>query len=106
MYFKTKEALVENNLYSMSVKEVLGRGKQSTEFKTGDGKEIITEVEHPFVAKKMLEIFCRDEDLDLLVKTVLKVNQSGHSGDGKIFVVDIEDGIRIRTGETGINSIM
>lgn len=109
-YQETKAALIENNFHSMSVKDILGRGKKSVQFSAGDGSQECvgegSEVNHPFIPKKMVEIFCRDEDLDLLIETVSKVNKSGNSGDGKIIVIDVEDGIRIRTGEKNINAIM
>ena len=104
MYFKTREALVENNFQAMSEKDVLGRGKQSGEYIAGTGEEVHSE--YPFLAKKMIEIYCRDEDLERLIETVEKINQTGSSGDGKIFVLPTEDVIRIRTGEEGINAIM
>jgi Nitrogen regulatory protein PII len=54
----------------------------------------------------LIEIFCRDEDVEKLINIVKRVNQTGNSGDGKIFVINVEDGTRIRTGESGINSLM
>lgn len=104
MYFKTREALVESNFQAMSEKDVLGRGKQGADYITGTGEELHTN--YPFLAKKMIEIYCRDEDVDRLIETVKKVNQTGCSGDGKIFVLPTEDVIRIRTAEKGINAIM
>lgn len=106
MYYKTKDALVKNNFHSMSVKEVLGRGKEGAKFTTGNGEEVINVDTYPFVAKKMIEIFCRDEDLEQLVEAVKKVNQTGHAGDGKIFVLEAEDIVRIRTGEKGVDALM
>lgn len=106
MYYKTKDALVKNSFHSMSVKEVLGRGKEGAKFTTGSGDEIICNDTHPFVAKKMIEIFCRDEDLNQLIEVVKQVNQTGHSGDGKIFVLEAEDIVRIRTEEKGVNALM
>jgi nitrogen regulatory protein PII 2 len=105
-YFKTKEALNGNNFGAMSAREVLGRGKARAGFQTADGMEIVAEAENPFMAKKMIEIFCRDEEVDLLIQIVLKINKTGNPGDGKIFVIGVDDGVRIRTEETGINSIM
>ncbi len=105
-YYETKAALTENNFFSLSSKEVLGRGRNGVDFATGEGQGINQKIDHPFVAKKMLEIFCRDEDVDKLIEVVKSVNQTGNPGDGKIFVIDVEDGIRIRTGESGINAIM
>ncbi|GHV11744.1 nitrogen fixation nifHD region glnB 2 [Clostridia bacterium] len=107
MYFKTKDALTVGNFNSMSVKEVLGRGKKGANFDmTGNGKEVTSENDNPFVAKKMIEIFCRDEDVDCLIKIVLSINRTGTAGDGKIFVIPAENGIRIRTAESGVNSIV
>lgn len=106
MYFETKNALVEHNFLSMSVKDVLARFCRSISFEYADGNPVNTDIENPFVAKKMIEIFCRDEDLDNLIETVLCINKTGHEGDGKIWVTDAIDAERIRTGEKGINAIM
>lgn len=105
-FYKTKDVLSENNFFALSSKEVLGRGRNGVDFKAVDGSDSSTKAEHPLVAKKMIEIVCRDEDLDQLVKVVLDANQTGHPGDGKIFVIDVEDCIRIRTSEEGVNAIM
>lgn len=105
-YFKTKDALVENNFFALSTKEVLGRGKNGVDYVTSNGDKLSKHDEHPFVAKKLLEIFCRDEDVDKLIEIVKSVNQTGNAGDGKIFVIDVEDGTRIRTGENGVNALM
>lgn len=104
MYFETREALVKNNFQAMSEKDALGRGKSSVDYVAGTGEEVDTY--YPFLAKKMIEIYCREEDLERLIETVKSVNQTGSSGDGKIFVLPVEDSIRIRTGEKGINAIM
>lgn len=105
-YYKTKDALVASNFFSLSSKEVIGRGKNSVDYSTNDGFKLSRQEEHPFVAKKLIEIFCRDEDIEKLIDIVKGVNQTGNSGDGKIFVIDVEDGTRIRTGENGVNSLM
>jgi len=102
-YYKTKEALVKNNFFSLSSKDVLGRGKSGVDYVTKDGDKVSKQF---FVAKKMMEIFCRDEDVEALIQIVKDINQTGNSGDGKIFVIDVEDGTRIRTGENGVNSLM
>ena len=105
-YYKTKEALIENHFYSLSAIDVLGRGKNGVHYHTGNDDPIDLKDQHPFVAKKLLEIYCRDEDVDDLIDTIIKANQTKNPGDGKIFVTDIEESIRIRTGETGNNAIM
>jgi len=48
----------------------------------------------------------RDEDLQKLIDTVVEVNKTNHAGDGKIFVLPVNDAIRVRTGEKGIEAIM
>lgn len=106
MYYKTKDALVENGFYSMIVKDALGRGKKPADFTLGNGDKVSTDISHPFVAKKMIEIFCRDEELDKLLATIKSVNQTKNAGDGKIFIINIEDCIRIRTGESGNNALV
>lgn len=108
-YFKTKKALSDNRLFSMSTKEVLGRGKASVKFKSGDeaAESSIEDVyENAFVAKKMIEMIVPDEAVDMLIKVVLEVNSSGSEGDGKIFVLPVEESIRIHTGETGEDALM
>ena len=104
MYFKTRDALMNHNFQAISEKEVLGRGKKGSHYSTGTGEEVNTG--YSFSAKKMIEIYCRDEDVDLLIDTVKEVNQTGTPGDGKIFVLPAEESIRIRTGETGVNALM
>ena len=58
------------------------------------------------VAKRMIDMFVRDEDLQKLIDTVVEVNKTNHAGDGKIFVLPVNDAIRVRTGEKGIEAIM
>lgn len=105
-YYKTKNTLVENNFFALSTKEVIGRGANSVDYVTKDGAELESHDKHPFVAKKLIEIFCRDEDVEKLIDIVKSVNQTGNSGDGKIFITDVEDVTRIRTGENGTNALM
>lgn len=106
MYYATKEKLDEKRFFAMSTKEVLGRGKRGTHFMTIDGQELDHELDDSMVAKKMIEIFVRDEDVDRLIETVLEVNHNNKFGDGKIFVLPTEDCIRIHTGEKGDNALV
>lgn len=105
-YYETKDVLAKNNFFSLSSKEVLGRGKGNVEYVTNDENKLSKHDKNIFVAKKLIEIFCRDEEIKQLIDIVKSVNQTGNAGDGKIFVIDVEDGIRIRTNEKGINSLM
>lgn len=102
MYFPTKEALDEAGFYAMTIRDVIGRGKTPVRYDfDGDGDVI-----HRFAAKKMINMYVRDEDVDRLVETVVKVNETNHAGDGKIFIMAAEDAVRVRTGENGIEAIV
>ncbi len=103
-YFQTREALVKANFGSISEKEIIGRGKKTGRYTAVTGEE--STANYSFSAKRMLEIYVRDEDVDRLIKTVLEINQTGTAGDGKIFVLPAETAIRIRTGEKDTNAIM
>ena len=94
MYFKTKKALDEAGFHSMTVQEIIGRGKEPIQYDY-DG-EVVT---HRLVAKRMLTVYVRDEEVQLLIDTIVEVNKTNSAGDGKIFVFDVEQVIRIRTGE-------
>ncbi len=64
-----------------------------------------TEYAVDFVPKVKLEVVCSDANVQTAVGTILKSAQTGQIGDGKIFVTDLQDVIRIRTGETGEDAI-
>lgn len=107
-YYELKDALIKEGFNSMSIKEVLGRGRNPITFEanaTGSGNAMAS-YEHPLVAKKMLEIYTRDEDCDKIADIVLSVASTGTPGDGKIFIVPVETVTRIRTGEKDVNAIM
>ena len=92
-----------------SRKEVLGRGKAFVHFTSGEGKEtsVVNEVyENALVAKKLIEMVVPDEAVDSLIQLVLSVNSHGTEGDGKIFVLPVEESIRIHTGETGEDALV
>ena len=101
MYFKTKDALDKAGFSAMTVQEIIGRGKSPVQYDF-DGETVV----HRLVAKRMITMFVRDEDVQFLIDTVVSVNKTNHAGDGKIFVSPVKDGIRIRTGEHGNEAIM
>ena len=105
-YFKTKQALSDNRFFAMSTKEVLGRGKAFVHFTSGEGKETSVVNENALVAKKLIEMVVPDEAVDSLIQLVLSVNSHGTEGDGKIFVLPVEESIRIHTGETGEDALV
>lgn len=58
-----------------------------------------------FIPKRMISTVVEDADVPKVVETIIRTNQSGHIGDGKIFVCPVEDSIRVRTGESGEQAI-
>jgi len=107
-YFKTKKALADERYYAMSTKDVLGRGKARVSFKAAEGETAGSSdvYENVFVAKKMISIVVPDKDVDNVVRIVLQVNSHKMEGDGKIFVLPVEENIRIHTGEKGEDALI
>jgi len=96
-----KNALTELGIHGMTVSEVRGFGRQKghTEMYRG------TEYSVDFVPKAKVEVVCSDSSLQAVVDTILRAAQTGQIGDGKIFVTDLVNSIRIRTGETGEDAL-
>lgn len=107
-YFKLKEDLSAKGFDSMSVYDVIGRGKNKVEmlvFTAGSGKEEYT-INHPMISKKLIEVFVRDADCDAVVETIMESVHTGNHGDGKIFIMPVDTGIRIHTGEKKDESVV
>tara|TARA_A100001037_G_scaffold286055_1_gene294063 strand:+ start:598 stop:984 length:387 start_codon:yes stop_codon:yes gene_type:complete len=96
-----KNALAEQGIHGMTVAEVRGFGRQKGHSEMYRGTEYAID----FVPKVKLEIACTDENMQLVIDTVLQVAQTGNIGDGKIFVTELQDAIRIRTGEMGEDAV-
>ena len=96
-----KNALTDQGIHGMTVSEVRGFGRQKghTEIYRG------TEYAIDFVPKVKIEVICTDDNLQMVIDTVLQTAQTGQIGDGKIFVTNLEDSIRIRTGERGEDAL-
>ena len=92
-----KDALTENGIHGMTITEVRGFGRQKGHTERYRGTEYAVD----FVPKVKLEVTCGDEDMDKVINTIMATAQTGQIGDGKIFVSDLRDVIRIRTGERG-----
>jgi nitrogen regulatory protein P-II 1 len=84
-----KNALTERGIHGMTVSEVRGYGRQKGHTEVYRGTEYAVD----FVPKVKVEVVCTD--------TMLQTAQTGQIGDGKIFVTNLDDAIRIRTGERG-----
>ena len=94
---EVREALTAIGVRGMMVTEIKGFGSQSGHTEIYRGAEYAVN----FVPKIKLEIVVAASMADQVVETIMKTAQTGKIGDGKIFVQDLEDCIRIRTGETG-----
>lgn len=104
-YYETKAALLEQNFFSLNTYRVLGRGKEQQTYSVNEGNVRKTTITCPFVSKRIIEIYIEEKNVDRLVETILKVNQTGNKGDGKIFITPLDEAIRIRTNETGIEAL-
>jgi nitrogen regulatory protein P-II 1 len=94
---EVKDALQEIGVGGMTVTEARGYGRQKGHTELYRGAEYVID----FLPKVRLEVVIPDDLLDRVVETLIAAARSGRIGDGKIFVTDIEDVIRIRTGERG-----
>ena len=89
--------LLDKGLPSLSVFEVKGSGRQKGEVEHYRGSTLTVNVR----PKLKLEVVVEDKDKGLVVETILRHARTGEVGDGKIFVLPVEEAIRIRTGEDG-----
>ena len=93
----SRTALSEHGVAGMTITEVRGFGRQKGHTEMYRGTEYAVD----FVPKVKIEVVVADNDLKSAINTIVKAAQTGQIGDGKIFVVDLSDTVRIRTGETG-----
>ena len=94
-------ALTELGIEGMTVSEVKGFGRQKGQTEIYRGAEYNIE----FVPKVKLEIVSDDERAERIVEAIRETAMTEKIGDGKIFVVDVEQAVRIRTGETGDSAV-
>jgi len=98
---EVKDALVEMGIGGMTVTEVRGFGQQRGHTEIYRGTEYVID----FLPKVKIEVVVKDEDVQKVVETIMKTAQTGRVGDGKIFVIPVEEVVRIRTGERGEQAI-
>jgi nitrogen regulatory protein P-II 1 len=96
-----KNALTEKGVHGMTITEVRGFGRQTGHTEMSRGTETAVDL----VPKVTIEVICSDASLKLVIDTILNQAQTGQIGDGKIFVTDLKETIRIRTGETGEDAL-
>jgi len=98
---EVKDALVEIGIGGMTVTEVRGFGQQKGHTEIYRGTEYVIE----FLPKVKIEVVVKDEDVEKVIEIIMKAAQTGRVGDGKIFVIPVEEVVRIRTGERGEQAI-
>jgi nitrogen regulatory protein P-II 1 len=98
---EVKEALVEEGIRGLTISEVRGYGRQKGHTETYRGSEYQIE----FIPKIKIEIVVDDTLLEKAVDAILRTAKTGQVGDGKLFISDIQDVIRIRTEESGSQAL-
>ena len=98
---EVREALTETGVRGMMVTEIKGFGSQSGHTEIYRGAEYAVN----FVPKVKIEIVVAAAMADQVVETITKTAQTGKIGDGKSFVLDVEQAVRVRTGETNDDAI-
>ena len=95
------ECLIENKASGMMITNIMGFGNQKGISQSYRGTQYTSQ----FLPKMKIETVTSDDKVQDLIKAVTKLLKSDEIGSGKIFVYDVEDAVRIRTGETGENAI-
>ena len=98
---EVREALTDAGVRGLMVTEIKGFGAQSGHTEVYRGAEYVVN----FVPKIKIEMVVADAVAEQLVETIAKAAHTGKIGDGKIFVLDVEQALRVRTGETGDEAI-
>ena len=96
-----KEALKDLGYFGMTVSQVSGRGRQmgiSLQWRVG-------EYRIDLLPKVKIELVVLDEDISKVLNAIVTSARTGEKGDGKIFILPVEDAVRVRTGDTGDNAI-
>ena len=94
-----KKAMATAGYTGVTISQVEGHGNQKGLSQNGGGLKL------ELLPKIRLEIVVSDADLETLVKAIVKAAQSGQHGDGKIFVIPLDEALRIRTGEKGNEAV-
>lgn len=109
---QTKKALVEAGITSMHGRECLGRGKGLVDLDLLKGaeqgyEEAIAQLGNSqrLIPKRFVSVIVPDRLVKRTVSAIISVNRTGKPGDGKIFVMPVNDSVRIRTGETGDDTL-
>ena len=98
---EVKDALAEIGIEGMTVSEVKGFGRQKGHTEIYRGSEYTVD----FLPKSMIEVAVTDDQADKVVDKIIESANTGKIGDGKVFVLPVEDAIRIRTGDRGDEAV-
>jgi nitrogen regulatory protein P-II 1 len=98
---EVKQRLTSAGITGMTISEVKGFGRQKGHTELYRGAEYTVD----FLPKVKIEVVLGDESVEGAIEAIRKAAQTGRIGDGKIFVSNVEEVVRIRTGETGIDAI-
>jgi nitrogen regulatory protein P-II 1 len=98
---EVKEALREAGVAGLTVSDARGFGRQRGHTEVYRGAEYKVD----FVPKSRIEVMCDDEHVDEVVNAIVKSARTGKIGDGKVAILPLEEVIRIRTGEHGIDAL-
>jgi nitrogen regulatory protein P-II 1 len=96
-----KEALLEEGIHGLTITEIRGYGRQKGHKETYRGSEYQIE----FVPKIKIEVIINDDELEKAVDAIIRAAKTGQVGDGKIFIYEVMDAIRIRTEESGRDAL-
>lgn len=96
-----REALSEINIQGLTVSEVKGYGRQKGHAELYRGAEYVVD----FLPKIKIEIGVHEDRVESVIEAIIRTANTGKIGDGKIFVTNVEQVIRIRTGETGEDAL-
>jgi nitrogen regulatory protein PII 2 len=112
----TKKAFEDAGFPALTIQSVEGRGKQGgiggwaaevdPELNSMLSKELADDTRFNWIPKRMLTIVVQDDQVEEVVSVIIKANQTGHMGDGKIFVIPLKEVVRVRTGETGKEAVI
>ena len=101
MLDEVREALSEIGVMGITATEVKGFGRQKGHTELYRGAEYIVD----FLPKIKIDLLVSDDMAEKVVDTIVDVSRTGKIGDGKIFIINVEDAVRIRTGERGDDAI-
>jgi nitrogen regulatory protein PII 2 len=108
MMNRTKKALADAGVSSITARDALGRGKGLVDLTLLEGaekgyEEAVAQLgqSQRLIPKRIFFMVVPDKLVNKAVKTIIQVNRTGKSGDGKIFVMPVADTVRVRTGESG-----